>query len=488
MAAKSWVMRGTALLVACSLVVLTEVGGAQAGPARGGAARAHRALATTAADWPLYGANLANTRTSTAGPAKAAVSGLRPAWRFEANDGDFTGTPVIAGGRVFVGSNGANGTMSIRSPVRALDATSGKLLWQTAVAGPVNGSVAVAGGRVFVPVARVGRPFVAALDAVTGALLWQTTVDTQADADLYASPVVANGVVYQGWSALFGELHDSKVETRGGVAALDATTGALRWHTLSVPAGFNGGGIWSTPAVDLAEGVLFAGTGNAYHTPAASTTDSILKLRLSDGALVAHFQATPNDVFNGTTSPAGPDYDFGASPNLLVGPGGTLVVGEGQKSGAYWAVSRSDMRPLWHQQLGPGSAVGGVLGSTAYDGSRIYGPITAPGYVWALAARTGALAWVSPVGDPLHWSPVSVSNGVAYSADSLGFLDAWDAATGLPMARVPLGLSSSGGSSASMPVDPAFGGVAIAGGSVFADTGTQGTTGAVVALRPAAAG
>jgi hypothetical protein len=36
---------------------------------------------------------------------------------------------------VFVGSNGANGTTSTKSPVRALDATSGNLLWQTTVAG-----------------------------------------------------------------------------------------------------------------------------------------------------------------------------------------------------------------------------------------------------------------------------------------------------------------------------------------------------------------
>src|SRR5438105_1959582 len=108
MAAKSWVTRGTALLAACSLVVLTDVAGAQAGPARAGPARAHQPIGTTGADWPLYGANPANTRTSTAGPAKAAVSSLRSLWRFDAHDGDFTGTPVVAGGRVFVGSNGAS--------------------------------------------------------------------------------------------------------------------------------------------------------------------------------------------------------------------------------------------------------------------------------------------------------------------------------------------------------------------------------------------
>jgi len=478
---RRWVAPVIALLGACTLVALTRVPLAEAGTTR-----PHLTLGTTGADWPLYGANLANTRTSPGGPPKAVVAGLRQAWRFDAKDGDFTGTPVLAGGRVFVGSNGANGTSSTQSPIRALDEATGKVLWQTQVAGPVNASLAVVGGRVFVPVAKVGQPFVAALDAATGALLWQTNVDNQTDADLYGSPVVANGVVYQGWSALFGELHDSNVNVRGGVAAFDATTGALRWHTFSVPPGFNGGGIWSTPAVDLGSGALYVGTGNAYHAPAAPTTDSILKIRLLDGAIVGHFQATANDVFNGTTSPAGPDFDFGASPNLVVGSGGTPAVGEGQKSGDYWAVRRSDMQPLWHQQLGPGSAVGGILGSTAYDGTRIYGPITAPSYVWALAAMSGSLAWVSPVGDPVHWSPLSVSNGVAYSADSAGFVDAWDAATGVPMARVPLGVSA--GPAASSPADPAFGGVALAGGTVFADTGTQSTTGAVVALRPAGTG
>jgi outer membrane protein assembly factor BamB len=111
--------------------------------------------------------------------------------------------------------------------------------------------------------------------------------------------------------------------------------------------------------------------------------------------------------------------------------------------------------------------------------------MTAPGYVWALNASTGSPAWLSPVGDPLHWSPLSISNGVAYSADSVGFLDAWDAGTGVPLARVLLAVPT-GGSSSSPAVSPAFGGVALAGGTVLAVTGTQGTSGAVVALRPAA--
>jgi polyvinyl alcohol dehydrogenase (cytochrome) len=477
MDARSWGSRAAILLGTVALL--------NALPAAWAAAPRGEAPTIAGGEWPFYGADLSNTRTSIGGPAKAGVPTLVSRWRFDAQDGDFTGTPVVSGGRVFVGSNGPNGPTSTQSLVRALDASTGKLVWQTKVGGPVNGSVAVAGGRVFVPVARLGQPFIAALSATTGSPLWQTTVDTQHDSDIYSSPIVANGVVYQGVSALFSELHDAKPIVRGGLVAIDGGTGRVRWHTFTVPPGDTGGGVWSTPAVDLSAGVIYVGTGNAYQPPAAPTTDSMLKVRASDGAIVAHFQATPNDVWNATTTPLGVDYDFGASANLITARDGTRVIGQGQKSGVYWALRRSDMKPLWTQRLGPGSAVGGILGSTAYDGRRIYGPMTAPGYVWALNPSTGTPAWLSPVGDPLHWSPLSVSNGVAYSADSAGFLDAWDAGTGVPLARIPMALPA-GESSSAPTISPAFGGVALAGGTVFADTGTQGTTGAVVALRPVA--
>ena len=73
------------------------------------------------------------------------------------------------------------------------------------------------------------------------------------------------------------------------------------------------------------------------------------------------FQATPNDVWNGTTNVlTGPDHDFGASANLFTGPDGRKLVGEGQKSGSYWALDRATMEPVWQTLTGPGSQVGGV--------------------------------------------------------------------------------------------------------------------------------
>ena len=443
--------------------------------------------ADPAGEWPLYGADLANSRTVSGGPAPGAVSTMTQAWRADFTDGDFTGTPVVAGGIVYVGSNGGR--------IRAIRAVSGpgrpagRVLWTvttpTATNGapdPVNGSLAVSRGLVYVPVARMGAPYVLAIDAATGTRLWKTILDTSTDADVFGSPAVApdpvsgRPLVLQGVSATSG---DPASPLRGSVSALDAVSGAVVWKTYTVPAGSNGGAVWSTPAVDVGSGTVYVGTGNAYSGAAAPTTDSILALDLHSGVIERHFQATSNDVFSSSTP--GLDFDFGASPNLMT-VGGQALVGEGQKEGSYWALRRSDLSAVWHTQVGPGSAAGGILGSTAYDASsqQVTGPISAPGYVWSLDAGSGRLAWATAAAaDPVHFSPVAVSNGVVYSLASSGFLVAWDEHTGVPLAQMPLNNVA-----APTTYSASFGGVAVADGLVIADTGSQGSDGAVVAFGP----
>jgi polyvinyl alcohol dehydrogenase (cytochrome) len=146
-------------------------------------------------------------------------------------------------------------------------------------------------------------------------------------------------------------------------------------------------------------------------------------------------------------------------------------VGEGQKSGVYWALDRATMGPVWEAFTGPGTFVGGIIGSTAYDGQRVYGPDTVGGEIWALD-RAGGTAWISSDGDPAHFGPVSTANGVVYSSGMNGLLTAREASTGIVLAKLPLG-------------GPAWGGVSIDRGTVFAVTGIQGDSGFVVAYRPA---
>jgi polyvinyl alcohol dehydrogenase (cytochrome) len=421
----------------------------------------------------VYGKDLANSRDGGADePSAEQAATLTEAWRFRSEDGDFTGTPVVADGTVVVGSFGGS--------VFALDAATGALKWSrdlhTGPAGEreptINGSAAIANGRVYVPVADVDTPRVVALRLSDGALLWDEVIDTQRDADVFGSPTVWRGTVYIGVSALFGELNDPDVRVRGALVALDAVTGARKWKRFTVPPGTDGGAVWGTPAIDPATARLYVGTGNAYHEPAVDTTDSMLAIDARSGRLLDHFQATPNDVWNGTTNVlTGPDHDFGASANLLTAPDGRRLVGQGQKSGTYWALDRAAMEPVWDTFTGPGGAVGGILGSTAYDGERIYGPDTPGGEIWALD-REGSVVWLSADGGPIRFGPVATANGVVYTTDMSSFLTARESSTGVVIAKRPLG-------------GPSWGGIAIDDGTVFAVTGVQSDSGFVVAYRPA---
>ena len=176
--------------------------------------------------------------------------------------------------------------------VYALDAVTGKLRWSKALGEPINGSAAIdigapGGATVFVPLAHVGGPRVAALALGDGHVRWNTELTNQPQSSVYSSPTYWEGSVYIGTSGPNGD--DS--HARGAVVALDEATGALRWRTFAVPEGHDGGAVWSTPAIDTATGRLYVGTGNAYHDPAADTTDAILALDASTGAILGHYQA-----------------------------------------------------------------------------------------------------------------------------------------------------------------------------------------------------
>lgn len=416
------------------------------------------------ASWPFYGHDLSNTRDGGKdGPEPAQVPNLGVAWSFYSNKGDFTGTPVVAKGLVLAGSN--SGT------IYAIDATTGRKRWSHDSKAIVNGSLAVEGNRVYVPLSIPHGPKVLALDLKTGREVWSRQISDQKNADVYGSPVVWRGRVYQGVSALYGELGDSEVNVRGQVVALSAKTGKLKWNTYMVPPGHDGGSVWTTPAIDTRTGTLYVGTGNAYHEPAADTTDAMVALDAITGQMKGKFQATAGDVWNGTSNAAeGPDYDFGASPQLFKGPDGRELVGEGQKAGVYHALDRHTMEPQWSRTVGPGAfVVGGIIGSTATDGQRIYGPSTVGGEMWSLGVD-GGYGWFSTDGGPLKFNATTVANGVVYSTDMSGFLTAREAATGVVLARIPLGA-------------PSWGGVSVAGGTVFAAVGTQSNAGYIAAYR-----
>jgi plastocyanin len=175
------------------------------------------------------------------------------------------------------------------------------------------------------------------------------------------------------------------------------------------------------------------------------------------------------------------DLDFGASPNLFTTGAGRRLVGVGQKSGVYHVFDAVTMKRVWTALVGPPTPVGGIVGSTAIDANGIYGPVTAPGHIWSLD-RDGSYAWLTPTGDAVHWgNPVAVANGIVYTVDLKGFLDAYDARFGEPLLHRPIFLQSGTGTD----LVASWGGVSVARNTVYAAVGISGLpNGFIVAFRP----
>jgi polyvinyl alcohol dehydrogenase (cytochrome) len=389
------------------------------------------------ANWPMYGHDVRNSRSGGSdGPTLAQVPSLAEKWRFDSPTGDFTGTPVVANGVVVAGDY--SGT------VYALDAITGKMRWKKQFDGQINGSSAINvsapnGPAVYVPVSKPGAPRLVALSLANGTQRWSTVLTTQAGTAVFSSPVFHRGRVYIGTSGPNGD--DSSA--RGTVEAIDQRTGAVRWRTFTVPSGRDGGPVWSTPTIDAAANRMYVGTGNAYHAPAAATTDAILKMNPDTGAILSHYQAIPADTFS-PDNPLGADADFGASPNLFTAPGGKPLVGEGAKDGRYYAVERATMKKVWATANGPGSPVGGFIGATAFDGTRIFGTNALTSQVVALN-RGGGVVWSGADGGSADFSPVAHANGVLYTLAPGGNLVMRNATTGTQLNSVSVGGPSLGG-------------------------------------------
>jgi len=412
----------------------------------------------------------------------------------------FSGTPAIAGGCVYVGSQSGW--------VYALNADSGELVWKKRVeedpevafssgAGGINGSLAVANGFVYASVANYEQPYIAALDQDTGDVMWATTTERQTGAGTQASAIVFGDVVMAGWDTAGIEFDaEARKTAYGGFAVIDALSGKLLKRTYTIPIkerkeGFSGGNIWSSFAVDEATKYAYVGTAAPY-SPAHEhkRTNAILKVdidrsRATFGEIVDSYKGVydtyvettrqlpcvpiaPGSNFAEGTGPCQKlDLDFAAAPNLMKVKGKTLV-GELQKAGVYHIVDAKNMKGI-HEVVLNNPAAGfapSSIGSTAIDGSAIYAVSGSANTMVALDQATADYKWFSETIDaPIHANPTTSANGVVYTLNGSGFLTAHDSRTGVLLLAAQVGSSLGSG-------------VAVARSTVY----TVG--GSVVALRP----
>lgn len=431
------------------------------------------------------------------------ASTLTTAWSYtpDAAEGStFSGTPAIADGCVYVGSQSGW--------VYAINADTGELVWKTRVekdpevafssgAGGINGSLAVADGLVYASVANYEQPYVAALDQDTGDVVWATTTERQTGAGTQASAIVSGDVVVVGWDTAGIEFDaEARKTAYGGFAVIDAISGKLLKRTYTIPIkdrkeGYTGGNIWSSFAVDEKTKYGYVGTAAPY-SPGHEhkRTNAILKVDLDRsrptfGEIVDSYKGVfdtyletmrqlpcipiaPGSNFAEGTGPCQKlDLDFAAAPNIMNVKGKTLI-GELQKAGVYHIVNPKQMRGI-HQVVLNTPAAGfapSSIGSTAIDESAVYAVSGSANTMIALDQATADYRWFSETIDtPIHANPTTSANGVVYTLNGSGALTAHDARTGVVVLAAYVGSSLGSG-------------VAVARNTVY----TVGRN--VVALRP----
>jgi polyvinyl alcohol dehydrogenase (cytochrome) len=249
----------------------------------------------------------------------------------------------------------------------------------------------------------LGRVY--SVEAFTGKPAWSAKVDSHANATLTATPTLHDGILYVPVSSLeVTSAADPTYECctfRGSIVALDAWTGSRKWKSFTImeepkpvkttPIGTrifapSGAPIWNPPMIDAKRGLLYAGTGENYSSPANDRSDAVLAMRLTDGAILWYRQMVKGDAWNvgcmiegNANCPVenGPDVDFGAGTILITRPGGGDLLLAGQKNGYVYALDPDRQGALlWKTRVGRGGIQGGIHFGMAADGTRIYAPIS----------------------------------------------------------------------------------------------------------------
>jgi len=301
------------------------------------------------------------------------VRKLRPAFVFQTEVVESMETaPIVVDGVMYLTTS--------YNHVYAIDAASGKEYWHykhkmgpvtTFCCGPNNRGVAISGGKLYMGTLDAK---LVALDAQSGKVVWQMQI---ADPEKGYSETMAPTVVED--KVLIGT-NGGEYGIRGFLKAFDAHSGRLLWTFYTIPekghegvwaendaTGRNmhrniakeksalaenrgafyetlGGGVWMNPAIDLKERTAWFVAGNPSpdlygdERPGDNLyTDSLVAINLDNGTYKCHFQYIAHDVW---------DLDA-VSPPILVnvrGKDGKMVPGviHGGKTGHVYVHDRRD--------------------------------------------------------------------------------------------------------------------------------------------------
>jgi len=275
-------------------------------------------------EWHNFGRTGSEQHYSPLAQVNAAnAERLSLAWYYDLPPGNSMTAPVMAEGKLFVTTG--------HSTIRALDAGTGKLLWEYDSGtreragfilryGYGAKGLAYWNGRVFI-VTHDG--LVIALDASNGEPVWQSaTLEPAGTRYVNGPPRVFNGRL------IIGHAGADTGPNRGYVDCFDATSGERLWRFYTVPGnpadGFEndamamaagtwsgewwrwggGGTAWNAFSYDPQLDYFYIGTGNGYpynHTMRSEGQgdnlflSSVVAVKAATGEYVWHYQNTPGE-------------------------------------------------------------------------------------------------------------------------------------------------------------------------------------------------
>ena len=305
-------------IVAAAAVLPLRIDAQQVTPQRLAAA------ASEPQNWLTYSGNYASTRfTPLAQITPANVRNLKLQWVYQSPvAGNWQTTPLVVDGIMYL-------TQRLNDVV-ALDAATGRAFWiyrytpaadRVVCCGANNRGLAILGNTLFM--ATLDAQLIA-IDAKSGRKLWQTEVaTTKAGYSMTLAPLVVKDKVMVG-------VGGGEYGIRGFVAAYDANTGKEAWRFYTIPAPgepgsetwercpanttsfcdpeawkHGGGSIWLTGSYDPQLNLTYWGVGNvgpdyngAQRPGDNLYTDSVVALDADTGRLRWHYQFTPHDVYD----------------------------------------------------------------------------------------------------------------------------------------------------------------------------------------------
>jgi alcohol dehydrogenase (cytochrome c) len=477
-------------------------------------------LAAPGGDWTTYGGNDWNQRYSILKRINTSnVAQLVPRKIFQtgiARLGSFENTPIVQ-----------NGVMYVTTPYNtaiAYDLNTDKELWRydhklgTTIfcCGPNNRGVAIHGGA-HVYMGTLDAHLVA-LDAKSGKVLWDKEVaDPAFGYSITHAPLVVGDNIIVGVSG-------GEYGIRGHVTAYNAGSGDQVWRWYSIPAPKSdptfddkapngwwgtwapkaedadlhrdiakekadsakyadawqrgGGGVWMTPAYDKASNTIYVAVGNPSPDLDGSVrpgdnlyTDAVVAIDATSGKTKWYYQTVPHDVW---------DLDAVSPPVVTKLAGKTVVVHAGKTGWVYvldaatGKLIRKSTNFVPHENIFalptpegarmlPGANGGAEWSPIAIDPTLDYAFVaalhqpmhykvhTAPwekGRLWlgsafvaipgeeqyglysAVDLKTGKIAWQNKVPQPMMGGALATAGGLTFTGEGNGNFNAYDSKTG----------------------------------------------------------